>query len=74
MKNWTTVLAQTDVRDPEINKPLYAYAKVRPRWYWTLRRLKLFLGIVWRKWDEGYRLSWSTAWEVSEVAKGLTQV
>jgi len=71
MRNWTTVLAQTDVRDHN-GELLYADAIVRPNWYWNLRRLKLFLGIVWRKWDEGYRLSIATAWSVSEVAKGLT--
>jgi hypothetical protein len=64
-------MAQTDVRDYN-GEPLYAEAIVRPSWYWNLRRLKLFLSIVWRKWDEGYRLSISTAWSVSEVAKGLT--
>jgi len=70
MKNWSTVMAQTDVRGYN-GEPLYCDALVRPNWYWNLRRLKLFLSIVWRKWDQG-RLSIATAWSVSEVAKGLT--
>lgn len=71
MKSWTTVLAATDVRGYG-GESLYAHALVRPRWYWFLRRMKLFLSIVWREWETGYRLSISTAWSVSEVAKGLT--
>lgn len=31
----------------------------------------LFLGIVWRKWDEGYRLSVNTAWSVATNVHGL---
>lgn len=71
MKYWRSVLAQTDIRgyDGEV---LYAHTVVRPRWYWFLRRLKLFLSIVWREWEKDYRLSISTAWSVSEVAQGLT--
>ena len=69
MKNWTTVLAQTDVRGN--GELLYAHAIVRPRWYWFLRRLKLFLGIVWRK-HEVSRIDIKTAWSVSKVAEGLS--
>lgn len=72
LKNWTTVLAQTDVHGRD-GEPLYAHAIVRPRWYWFLRRVKLFLGIVWRRWDaQCSRIDIRTAWSVSEVAKGLT--
>lgn len=71
MKSWSTVLAATDVRGYG-GETLYAHAIVRPQWFWFLRRMKLFLSIVWREWDEDYRLSISTAWSVSEVAKGLT--
>jgi len=71
LRNWTTVLVQTDVwADGEA---LYAHAIVRPRWYWFLRRVKLFLGIVWRRFDPGCtRMGIRTAWDVSKVAEGLT--
>jgi len=46
-------------------------AKIRPRWYWTLCRIKLFLNIVWRVHDEvdgrNLRLDWETAWDVSGI-------
>jgi hypothetical protein len=71
VKNWTTILAQTDVRDYN-GEPLYAEALVRPRWYWFLRRVRLFLSIVWREADEGFRLPIALAWEVSKVAEGLS--
>lgn len=64
-------MAATDIRGHD-GETLYAEAIVRPRWFWFLRRMKLFLSIVWRKWDAGYRLSISTAWSVSKVAEGLT--
>lgn len=34
---------------------------------WRLRRLQLFFGIVWRRWDEDERLSWRVAWEVATI-------
>jgi len=50
----------------------WLFAKVRPRWYWFLRRVKLFALIVWRRWDAQIsRMDWRTAWSVSEVAVGL---
>lgn len=75
---WTTALRQTDIHDPETGESLYVHARIRPTWYWKLRRIKLFLTIVWRVWDvlpdgRNHRLSIKTAWEVSEVAKGLTR-
>jgi hypothetical protein len=58
---WGRVMAQTDIGDGWIN------AKIRPRWYWTYRRLCLFAGIVWRRWDaQCTRLDWRTAWSVSD--------
>jgi hypothetical protein len=53
-------------------EPLYVDAKIRPAWYWTWRRVRLFLIIVWRRY-EASRIDWRTAWAVSRVAKGLTR-
>lgn len=33
----------------------------------TLRRLRLFADIVWRTWEPGYRIGWSTAWTVARI-------
>lgn len=72
MKSWTTAFVETDVPNPEGGN-CYAYAKVRPRWYWFLCRLRLFFGIVWRPaWGDS-RLDWRTAWEVSGISHGLTR-
>jgi hypothetical protein len=51
----------------------WLYAKVRPRWCWTWRRLHLFLGVVWRRVDSAVpdRLDWRTAWDISKSAVGL---
>lgn len=38
--------------------------------YCTIRGLGLFAGLVWREWDEGYRLSIATAWAVSRIVYG----
>lgn len=63
----TTPLLPTDIPG------CYCHAKIRPWWYWTFRRVRLFLLIVWRRWDEQCgRLSIKTAWSVSSVAKGFT--
>ena len=43
-----SALVQTDIQDPATGEALYVCAKVRPRWYWRMRSLQLFLGIVWR--------------------------
>ena len=50
----------------------YAYAKVRPRWFWFLRRLQLFGIIVFRKYERE-RIRPLTAWQVSKCAKGLSR-
>ncbi len=67
---WGTIFVQCDGEG-------WAYGKVAPKWYWGLRRIKSFLGIVWRVWDKNedgsnYRISISTAWDVSRVAMGIT--
>ncbi len=64
---------QTDVPNPIENDYLYTYAKVRPRWWWKCCKIKLFLLLVWRRY-ESERLSISTAWEVAGLYdKGLTK-
>lgn len=72
---WRSELRPFGLSDPATGEPLYVLAKVRPRWYWRLRRVWLFLLIVWRVTDvrpdgSNYRLSVQTAWKVSEVAMG----
>ena len=64
MLYWGECMAQTDIGG------LWVAAKVRPTWWWTCRRVQLFLSIVWRR-METTRLDWRTAWDVSEVAVGL---
>ena len=72
MKSWTTRLIATDILDPTTGEPLYVDAKIRPKWYWLLKRIWLFISIVWRKWETA-RIGWLTAWEVSRVAEGLSE-
>ena len=57
---WGNAFAETDWPG------LYVYAKVRPRWYWTLKAAWLFVRIVWRRWDTA-RLDWGTAWQIAFV-------
>lgn len=67
---WGSVLAETDVRDPKRNEPLYAYIKVRPWWYWAGKRAMLFLSLVWRRWeatDPNSRIGFRTAWQVARL-------
>jgi len=61
---WGRAMAQTDVGG------LWVRAKVRPKCYWFIRRLRLFLRIVWRRY-ETERIDWRTAWQISKVAVGL---
>ena len=81
MKHWRTVFVPTDIPNPIDGGQLYVWAIVRPRWYWFLRRVWLFVRIVWRPIDSPdihhpFRaglMDWRTAWEVSQVAQGLTE-
>lgn len=66
--NWRTELRPTDVYTGE-GQQLYVYARIRPSWYWTVRQIRLFLKIVWRRYESD-RIDWDTAWEVSKVARG----
>jgi len=62
---WGTVMAES------ADLPgLWLWAKVRPRPWWFLIRLKLFAQIVWRRW-ETRRLGIRLAWELSKVTEGL---
>ncbi len=49
---------------------IWLLAKVRPSAWWLLKRLWLFLRIMWRRWD-GERIDCRTAWAASEAAVGL---
>ena len=68
-----TRLFPTDIIDPATGEPLYIECIIRPRWQaWILTRLwtaQLFLGIVWRRYEEG-RIAWSTAWEIAKGVHG----
>lgn len=59
-----SVMRPTDINDPVTGEPLYVLCKVRPRWYWHMRRLSLFLGIVWRHYEDS-RIDWATAWDIA---------
>lgn len=65
---WGAEFRETDVRSPT-GEPLFAWAKVRPGWWWRLMRLRLFAILMWlacswwRRHDE--TMSPRTAWEVS---------
>lgn len=39
----------------------------------NLRRMWLFIRIVWREWDDDYRLGWRLAWEVSGYIWGKNE-
>ena len=64
MLYWGECMAQTDIGG------LWVAAKVRPLWYWTLCRLRLFWALA-SPWSDTPPLDWRTAWDVSEVAVGL---
>ena len=49
----------------------WCWAKIRPRWFWWLRHVKLFALILWRRY-ETTRLDWRTAWDISGPASGLS--
>jgi len=68
---WGERLVQTDVRNPD-GGYFYAVANIRPWWFWSMRRWRLFLSILWRRYDRR-RIDWRTAWKVSTVAKGLSK-
>ena len=69
-----TCLVQTDIPNTVEGGYLYAYAKIRPKWYWTYKRIRLFLSIVWRRWEICCpRIGVSQAWDIAKVAKGLTK-
>ena len=67
---WGRVFAETDLCG------VWAWARVRPAWYWEGCRLWLFARIVWRRVDSRCRgrLDWMTAWEVSGIGEGLSLV
>ena len=52
----------------------WVWAQIRPKWYWWIHRAALFLFLAWRRYEEQYpqRISIATAWQVSEVARGLS--
>jgi len=70
LMHWGSIFCETDFFGA------WTWAKVRPRWYWTLCRCRLFVRIVWRRVDSRVpdRLDWRTAWEVAKVGEGLSRV
>ena len=38
--------------------------QMQPTW---LKRLRLFADIVWRRWEDDFRIGWSLAWDVAAV-------
>jgi hypothetical protein len=54
----------TDITDPNTGEPLYIRQRVRSRWWYRYQRVKLFLGIVWRRYHDG-RISFGTAREIA---------
>ena len=51
---------------------LWLRAKIRPRWYWSWRRLCVLGAILWRRFDPACTpMDAATAWAVSSVAVGL---
>jgi hypothetical protein len=67
MKYWAWKFVPTDMSDKN-GDALYVYTKIRPSWYWFLRRVRLFLYLVCCR----SRIDWRTAWKMSRVAKGIT--
>ena len=63
---WGVKFVPTDVPNPETGEPLWVWTKVRPRWFWWMCRARLFLQIVWRRWEDG-RLGAKLAWEVAGI-------
>lgn len=61
---WGDVLVGTDV-----GEGLYVSAKVRPRWFWMLKRVRLFIRLCWHDLREadGYRIGLRTAWDVAGI-------
>jgi len=57
---WGNVWCQTD-----IGYGAWVCAKIRPRWFWTLRRVKFFLSLVWCRYEES-RIGWRLAWSISK--------
>jgi len=39
---WKHELRPIDLHDPATGEPLYVIAAIRPRWYWTICRVRLF--------------------------------
>ena len=64
---WGKVFAETDFAG------CWCWAQVRPRWFWLIRRVRLFFRIVWRKYDDQgeTRIDWRTAWDAGEAAVGF---
>lgn len=70
---WSAAFVQSGALDRD-GTPLYWWVKVRPRWYWWFASLRLFLSLVWRRYDEQCpsRIGWGTAWDVAFGLRGIT--
>ena len=72
MRYWRTALIPTGLPNTIQGGELYAVACLRPGWYWAIRRLREFVWWLWRPVEEG-RSDWRTAWDISKIARGLTE-
>lgn len=47
----------------------WTWIKIRPRWFWYLRKIQLWSEIVWRRFDSGCskKMDSKTAWEVAGI-------
>ena len=68
---WGCAFVETDIPNTYEGGYCWTWAKIRPRWYWWIRRMQMFLEIVWRPFETS-RIDWRTAWDVSKVARGLS--
>jgi hypothetical protein len=60
-KSWRTVGIYWDRKNPVVTET----RTIRPRWYWTIRRLREAWWFWLREQADGTRMPWSLAWELA---------